>query len=208
MAATDRPPDQDRYDRVEELVREGEPDREVVRIVVSEFGCCKNTVYNDLHRLWNELRAEANEKREHRRDAMRFSMECLHSEARKIARQAAAGSEMLTKKGEVVVVQDFRTASIALTTAEKASGRLALLDGLNESDVARNEALRQKLAGAMTGDELEAALWTEIERLLVTMPAEKWQTLADRRAALAAEAAARLGDAVAAAVEERRGGTE
>ena len=185
MSATDRPADPKRYARVEQLLRAGEePDHEIVKIVAAEFDCCKNTVRSDMKALWIELREHSAEKREHRRDAMRYDMEVLRGEARRISRIASTGFSALDREGNPVVIQDLRTASFALATAEKASARLALLDGLNESDSARIEALRQKLAAAMTGDELESALWLEIERLVTSMPEEKWAALTAKRAAI------------------------
>ncbi len=182
VTATDRPPDPKRYAMVERLVRKGYPDREIVHQVRDKFECSANTVLTDLRRLWRELREENAEKVQHRRNVMRIQLETLQVESREVADTARGGFTIDGKEGPVLI-QDMKTASIALSASERIFGRLAQLDGIAESDRIKAEILKQKLLEqqGFTEEQLAEMIRVEVASAVETMPDEEFAKLVERR---------------------------
>lgn len=185
MSATPRPPDPARFERVVELVSKGQPDRSIVRVIAAEFGCCANTVRNDLRRLWTELEEGHLEKREHRRNVLRFQLEALHAEAREVADKARDGFTVMGPEGEPVVVQDMKTASMSLATSEKLLARLVQVDGVAETDKVKAELLRLKLLkeSGLTQEQIDSLIAEEVNRVVSSMPVEDLEAIIERRRA-------------------------
>lgn len=169
--------------RVEAMVRKGHPDRDIIKEVAVEFDVSENTIRSDLKRLWNELRATEAEKRPERREVMRYQLESLQVEAREVAQQAREGFAVMGPEGETVVVQDMKTASMALASCEKIFGRLAMLDGIAESDRVKLEVLRQKLLkdSGLTQEQLDAMLKAEVDKAIDEMPLPELEKRLARR---------------------------
>lgn len=174
----------ERYALVEELVRGGYPDHLVVKMVMAKFECCGNTVRNDLRLLIAELKETDAVVIAGRRDMMRYQLGALQVEIREVARVAKEGFTVISPEGEPVIVQDVKTASMALGTAEKVFARLTQLDGASESDRLKGEILRQKLLEqqGLTPEQLDAMIKAEVAQAIAAMPdAELEQVLAKRK---------------------------
>jgi hypothetical protein len=184
MPATPRPPDPARYQRVEALVRKGQPDRVIVRMVAQEFDCCENTIRNDLRRLWTELKQGDAEKREHRRDVLRYQLETLHAEVREVAEKAREGFPVMGPDGPIII-QDMKTAGMSLSTAEKLVARLVQVDGVAEVDKIKADLLRLKVLrdSGMTQEQLDALIAVEVKRAIEAMPVEELEQIVQQRRA-------------------------
>ncbi len=163
--STDRPPDPLRFERVEELVRAGHPDRVVLRMVAEEFSCHVNTARADLHRFWDEMALVEPEKKLHRRNVTRYKLESLSAEVLEEAR----------------ITPDPKARAINYKTVESLYGRLVQLDGIAESDRLKADILRQKLLESFSEDELQRAIAVEAEAHLRAMPDAELEALIERR---------------------------
>lgn len=165
------------------MVRRGHPDREIVKVVSAEFECCENTIRNDLRRVWEELREEDAAKREERRHVLRYQLEALQVEVRDVAEKARDGFEVIGPDGEPTVVQDMKTASMALSTAEKLFGRLVQLDGVSETDKVKGDLLRLKFLkeSGLTENDLDRMIAEEVGKRIDAMTAEELELMAAKR---------------------------
>jgi len=132
-------------------------------MVAEEFRCHVNTARADIKRLMLEMAEEDADKLVHRRHVMRFKLESLSAEVLEEARIQA----------------DPKAKAINYKTVESLFGRLIQLDGISEADRLKAKLLEQKVMGELSGDDLDAAIKAEVER----MPLDHLVAVVERRKA-------------------------
>lgn len=188
MSGTGRPmgnrSDPKRYDRIQQLVGEGQPDSVIVKKLVAEFKMSKGRAYVALRLFERETREMRNADLADRRVRMITQLEQMQVECREIAKTAHQGFEVpagLDANGQprMATTRDPKAAAMAMSTAQQLTSRIIAVDGLSVEAEVKAELYRLKLLekSGLTPAELEKLIGAEVAKKLGTMSADEVEAM-------------------------------
>lgn len=188
MSGTGRPmgtnSDPTRYDRIEELVSQGQPDSVIAKALMAEFGIGKSQAYAALRQFERETRELRNQDLADRRARVITELQALQAQARNVARVAIEGYDVVAGvDGEgqprTAKTKDPKAAAMALSTCQQLYNRIIAVDGLSTETEAKVELLRLRLLekSGLTPEQLEKLIAAEAGKALAAMPVEQVEAL-------------------------------